>query len=142
MGPGALAALGAGYGALKTFNDKLKEDREKKRREAELRLSPWTKMSFGEMTQPREVDTLGNVVGGALGGADFGIRNQKALAGAPKTTPEESIVDPGAQAIPMGARGSAPGAMAAWNQMGSAAPEASAVSNLQYLQRLQALGLA
>lgn len=62
------AGIGAGVGVLQSLIDARKSDREKKKREAELLLSPWTHMKFSEMTQPRDVSPLKNIVSGAEAG--------------------------------------------------------------------------
>jgi hypothetical protein len=64
------AGIGAGFGLLNAISDKIKQARERERREAEIRLSPWTKMA--PTTQPREANTLQAISGGGLGGYQMG----------------------------------------------------------------------
>lgn len=80
-GAGGLGAIiGGGLGLIKGINNKLEQDKERKRREMELLLSPWTGMEFKNMTQPRETDPLGDIATGVTSGFGQGQAFTKADA--------------------------------------------------------------
>lgn len=114
MDPSGISmGVGAGLGLLNAIANKTKQDQEKKAREQEILLSPWTHMKYEDMVKPRDTSPIADVANGALGGFSQGQniqakQNQDALNNAKSSywfkmaglNPDGSTPIPGAPVAP------------------------------------------
>jgi hypothetical protein len=88
------AALGLAAGIIKNEEDEAKKKKEEERRRAEIMALPWLQSSFtrptpidsSHLTVPRDTSLMSNILGGILGGAQFGIDNQNLWSQIPSST--------------------------------------------------------